>query len=323
MPPDYFSRFFPAVCAGFGLFLAGGVNLLLLRRGVWLRLLATIVAVGVALGAAWSLDQPGAVAGAARLLGLGLIPFLALGSGRLVRGLTVLVTAASRPTVRFGLLTTAGLGTAIGSLVVYEIEDEEALSAPTSELELLEANTGRVKQAVPSSRAAAYTDQGTRIMLEEPRSLRDRSALDETENLVLQRTHQDERLIRRGPAGDQSNCHGWVFAGGRFHIAAGRVELILRENGYREIHDPQPGDLVVFRNNGEIVHSAIVRYVADGQPLLVESKWGSLGVYVHPVEESPYGTNYTIQRSARNGHLLVGLGGDASTQGNPKISAAE
>jgi hypothetical protein len=295
------------------------VNLLLLRRGLGLRLFATLAAVGVALGAAWSLDQPGAVAGAARLLGLGMIPFVLLGSRRLVRGLAGLVASVSRPAVRFGLLTVAGLGTVIGSVVLFEVEDEAAITAATGDLEL---DAARVP-TTPSMRARASTDLGTPIPLEEPVAPRDPSALGETENLVLQRTHMDEHLIRRGPANDESNCHGWVFAGGRFQIASAQVDLILRENGYQEIHDPRPGDLVVYRTNGAVAHTAVVRYVADGQPPLVEGKWGALGIYIHPIEESPYGADYTIQRSARNGHLLVGLGGSASTEGPPKISSAE
>ena len=34
MSDEHVIRMFPAVCAGFGLFLAGAANLLLLRRGV-------------------------------------------------------------------------------------------------------------------------------------------------------------------------------------------------------------------------------------------------------------------------------------------------
>ena len=34
-----------------------------------------------------------------------------------------------------------------------------------------------------------------------------------------------------------------------------------------------------------------------------------LGVYLHPVDKSFYGTEYTFHRSGRSGHLLVGMGG--------------
>ncbi len=95
------------------------------------------------------------------------------------------------------------------------------------------------------------------------------------------------------------------------------MELILRENGYRQVSDPRPGDLVVYRGQGRTVaHTAVVRYVSDGQPVLVESKWGELGVFLHAADKSVYGTAYTFHRSARRGHLLAGVGG--SRPGPPK-----
>ena len=69
------------------------------------------------------------------------------------------------------------------------------------------------------------------------------------------------------------------------------------------------GDLVVYRQGSTISHTAVVRYVTEGQPVLVEGKWGTLGVYLHPADKSFYGTEFTFHRSGRSGHLLVGMGG--------------
>jgi hypothetical protein len=63
--------------------------------------------------------------------------------------------------------------------------------------------------------------------------------------------------------------------------------------------------------------------VAEGQPVLVESKWGNLGVFLHPADKTPYGTEFTFYRSARSGHLLVGVGGPTHTETNPIIASAE
>ena len=54
-----------------------------------------------------------------------------------------------------------------------------------------------------------------------------------------------------------------------------------------------------------MAHTAIVRYVSEGMPVLVEGKWGALGVYLHAVEESCYGRNYMFYRSSRKGHQLT------------------
>src|SRR4051794_5280039 len=101
MPTDHFAQLFPAACAGFGLFLAGGANLLLSGRRLYVRLAATLAAVGVAVAAAAALDQPGATAGTAGLLALGLLPCGLLASRRLVGGVAALVAALHRPAVRY------------------------------------------------------------------------------------------------------------------------------------------------------------------------------------------------------------------------------
>jgi hypothetical protein len=83
--------------------------------------------------------------------------------------------------------------------------------------------------------------------------------------------------------------------------------LILSDNNYCQENTPRPGDLVVYRSaaGSSITHTAVVQYVTDGEPVLVRSKWGSLGIFTHPVNKSPYGTEFTFHRSPRGGHLLV------------------
>lgn len=137
---------------------------------------------------------------------------------------------------------------------------------------------------------------------------------DINEDRLLASHQLKNQTINRGPAGVHSNCHGWVFAGGNFRLGPDDVQLILTENSYEEVQEPQPGDLVIYRQNGSIVHSALVRYVTQGQPILVEGKWGSLGVMLHATDKSVYGTGYTFYRSTRTGHVLVGLGGQAPTE---------
>jgi hypothetical protein len=117
------------------------------------------------------------------------------------------------------------------------------------------------------------------------------------------------RALRSAPPSDDYNCHGWVFTEGRFGIQSEDVEGILCDNGYRQVREPRPGDLVVYRVNAVITHSGIVRTAGLGQPLLVESKWGQCGRYVHAPGDTPYLGNATYYRSVRVGHVLRGLEG--------------
>src|SRR5205807_1160464 len=80
------------------------------------------------------------------------------------------------------------------------------------------------------------------------------------------------------PPDATSNCHGWVFTGGRYWVKGGAVEDILRDNGYRTVEDPRPGDLVVYRDDqGAVSHTGVVSSVGADGLVLVESKWSWLG----------------------------------------------
>lgn len=140
---------------------------------------------------------------------------------------------------------------------------------------------------------------------------------------MLEGGKHEHYVIRLGPPDERANCHGWVFTGGRYLLGPDDVELILKENGYAEVSEPQPGDLVVYRQGGTVAHTAVVRYVTEGQPVLVAGKWGALGVFLHAADKSCYGTEYTFHRSTRRGHLLVGLGGEPGSPGAPAVATDE
>ena len=58
---------------------------------------------------------------------------------------------------------------------------------------------------------------------------------------------------------------------------------------------------------GTISHSGIVRAVLqDGVPI-VESKWCWMGVFLHEVGDTDYGSNFTYYRTDRGSHLMAGL----------------
>jgi hypothetical protein len=155
---------------------------------------------------------------------------------------------------------------------------------------------------------AAVTDRGTTIRLEIASASREPARLGPLERQLLDGLGRTTRLIRSQPADDHSNCHGWVFTGGRYWLEVEEAETILRENGYQHVSVPSPGDLVVYRNaQGDPGHTAVVRAVCDDGAVLVEGKWSWMGVYLHRVGDSIFGPHYTFLRSPRPGHLLAGL----------------
>lgn len=112
-------------------------------------------------------------------------------------------------------------------------------------------------------------------------------------------------VIRVHEANPDCNCHGLVFADGKYAIGDEQVEWILADNGYEEITDPVPDDLVIYRDEtGAIWHSGIVRFVLPPELVLVESKWGPLGVYLHPTVNSPYGSTFAYYRTDTGSHTL-------------------
>lgn len=128
------------------------------------------------------------------------------------------------------------------------------------------------------------------------------------------------KLIRTAPPDATHNCHGWVYTGGHHWIQDRHVEMILADNGYQPVSEPQAGDVITYRDaDGTVLHSGLVRVVEPGL-VLIESKWGPLGRYLHRPEEQNYGLRFTYYRSQRKGHILRGIGGMPSGIESPAIS---
>jgi hypothetical protein len=303
---EHFDHFFTFAAAGLGLLLAGGVNLALGRSGrrVGLRITTTLVLCGAVLAGLWAFTRSELAVRAGAVLGAVLLLAWLLGSAWVSRRLAPVVTFLRKPAPRWGLVALGGLGVTVGSGIAFDLADRAAIDQSMRGMEL----TLEHPESQPTDRAHATTDRGNRIVLREPVAPR-AGDLSSIEQQTLHNSQYRDHVIRRAGPTDYSNCHGWVFTGGKFILAPDAVEAIIKENGYRVIQEPQAGDLVVYRQGGTISHTAVVRYVTEGQPLLVEGKWGAMGVFLHPADKSFYGTEYAFYRSPRTGHLLVGLGG--------------
>jgi hypothetical protein len=168
----------------------------------------------------------------------------------------------------------------------------------------------------------ARTDRGNPVTVFD---LGDHLALVDEEAAEAQLTQVRNlglRLIRTAPPDGRCNCHGWVYTGGRYLVAAGDVDRILHDNGYEAVTGPRVGDLVVYRAQGGCpAHSAVVRVATDDGLVLLESKWNTLGVYLHAPEDYAPGLTWTYYRSPRSGHVLRGLTPDSPAPG--KTAAGE
>ncbi len=164
----------------------------------------------------------------------------------------------------------------------------------------------------------AFTDRGREILLY---AYDGGDSLLEAEQMLLAEEHLKNQVIRLASPDQACNCHGWVFTGGRAGVASSQVDALLADNGYVEVLSPQDGDLIIYRNDlGQVLHTGLVRHAGADGLVLVESKWGPLGVYIHPPVAQPWGPQFTFYRSPRQGHLLR-MTGDVLTAGSPPVAA--
>ena len=98
-------------------------------------------------------------------------------------------------------------------------------------------------------------------------------------------------------------------ADGRYWVPTECIDAILRDNGYRRVVDPAPGDVVVYRDDdGRAFHAGIVKAVGAGGFVLVESKWGHWPVVWHAPDGQEFGDDHEYWHADRPGHALRILG---------------
>lgn len=288
-------------CVGLGLLFAAGANLCLRRQSAVCRAAASLLIAAGAVAGAWFLNEDAAaVRLASGILACVLCLSAALGSKWLAQGFAWVAGHVRHPAFRWGTVALVGIAAVVGSLRIddYLMWKQEI---ETVELVLLT----RIPETRPAFTAAS--DRGRAIELRSVVNSADEAELRRLEMRILGDPAVRDNIIRRRPAEDRSNCFGWVFTGGRYWVSGNQVEQILAENGYQPVNAPKPGDLIIYRGESRILHAAVVMYVSEGQSVLVEGKWGGIGVYLHAAEKSMYGLDFTYYRSPRNGHLLAGI----------------
>ena len=290
---------------GAGFLLLGIANLLLRDCHVWAKLAVASAVVALVTALTVILDVPAhhtwTVVGV--LTGMSLA-VAAAGSTLLAAALSRLGLLARQPLWRWGALTALGAGIVAFSLFKYESDDDSAMNDEMAFMQRM----GWKPPLHTTPDGVAVTDAGKPVELHEPDARRDTEEMASLERQILDQMSFSFAVIRQNGVDDGANCHGWVFTGGKYWLAPDMVAKLLDENGYQPVAVPHVGDVVVYHDHEQITHTAVVRYLGDEAPI-VEGKWGWMGVFLHPADQSPYGHHYTYFRSDRPNHLLLGLGG--------------
>ncbi len=296
-------RLFLSFSVALGFIVAGAGNALFGPRARWLRCAMAALGLAVSLISVHVLIPE-------YLAPLALVGTSALAMSVAARtGLAHRLATAARdrlrnPRLGWGLAALTGFGLLGYELVRFDLAE----SAASEEQERLLQQQVEISPYVIDETRLAKTDRGGAIHLLTTGEIMSVEALTATEQSTLDSTQLNQYLIRRGPADDTSNCHGWVFTGGKFAVRGSEVETILNENDYEPVAAARAGDLCVYRSVADTVaHTALVRSVLDDGTILVEGKWGRYGVFLHPVDRSVYGANFGFYRTARSDHVLNSL----------------
>ncbi len=303
MAIELFQQMVVAFSIGIGLCLVGAANAFLRNRILPIRAIVSLLLIVASAGFAFSLTNDSAGSLRVGTILLALVSAAAVaGSTWFTSACSFMQTAVRRPELRWGMLAVLGFASAVASVTLNDAQYYQDIDQQMVELEYL---TSPPPTITPSTRA--LTDLGREIAMRETTEPRDDANLTMLESAVLSNPTVRDSVIRCQPVSDRSNCHGWVFTGGRYWITGTQVDLILVDNVYERVTEPRPGDLAVYRSGEVVTHTGIVRYVSENLPVLVEGKWGCTGVYLHAVDKSVYGTSFTYYRSSRSGHLLAGI----------------
>jgi len=289
--------------AAAGLMLLGGARAALPRSSAGVRWTAAAACALAPAAVSATLGLPLTAAVSAGVVAAAAVTFSLIGSNAVLVRLVVVLRRMGRPGVQAAVLTAGGAGLLVGSLARYDSQVEAELDADMAFM----TNVTWRPPLGPAAGVTASTDAGRPVELLQPEAARPPAEAQSAERHTLSNMDFSDRLIRIEPASDVSNCHGWVFTGGRYWIGPDAVENILADNGYHQVSDPRPGDVAVYREGAQINHTGIVRTGGPGSPVLIESKWGWMGVFLHRPEDTCYGRHYTFYRGPRSTHVLAGL----------------
>jgi len=192
----------------------------------------------------------------------------------------------------------AFLAIAMGAWTYLRLQDRSSLS------DMLGVGGVAPGVIVPENEFYGLTDLGNKINLFRY-SVDDQLFQEYSKDFYTRYSVFASALIQREDADCSSNCHGWIFTGGKFLMRGIGVERILEENRYAIVSTPAPGDIVIYRSDtGAILHTGLVQGVLNEGTVMIESKWGTDQRFLHRPEDQPYSTSFMYYHSDRKGHLI-------------------
>ena len=265
-----------------------------------------------------------AAAAFAGLAATALQPLAIWGSAAAVAGLYVLLVVLPSPLLARCLMATSRLAqrrpsrhaATVGVLAACPFLALALVYGDIPAVEELREETVTASRAViaePAGDAESplTTDLGrpVRMLVMPADACTPSAALLASQDQLLTRSDLHDVVIYLPLGWQNTNCHGFVFTASRYWIGGSQVDAILEDNGYQPVAAVRPDDIAVYRSaDGTVMHTGIVRGTASDGVILVESKWGQGGRFVHRHDRQPYSdTECTFYRSPRQGHLLRGL----------------
>lgn len=105
------------------------------------------------------------------------------------------------------------------------------------------------------------------------------------------------QFIRTAPADISYNCHGWTFRAGKRSVGDTEVLEWINSPRYKPVLTRiMPYDIVIYYQDNNICHSGIVQSISRNGIILVESKWGTLGRFIHPIDAPQVANRRVILR---------------------------
>ncbi len=207
-----------------------------------------------------------------------------------------------------GLLLVGGVGLAAW-MVVNQADSSHLLV--TDDLLDIQSLATELLKPVKIEPSPVCTDKGRVVgvshIVNQQESL---PQMFESQLAMLQRQGLYDQVIHLPLGWQNCNCHGYVFTAGHFYVGGDDVPAILADNGYRETKSPRAGDVAVYRDVADkVLHTGVVRGATGEGIVLVESKWGSIGRFLHRSDIHCYNdaTSCLYYRSLRKGHQLRGV----------------
>lgn len=110
-------------------------------------------------------------------------------------------------------------------------------------------------------------------------------------------------VIQTGAADSSAVCHDFTFFESFGIVHNSDIEGVLRQYGFERTESPQIDDVIIYHDSsGIVVHSGIVKAVGKNNFVLIESKWGAQGRFLH--EAKVHGIHHQLTYYRPNAQRL-------------------